>query len=155
MSAQFCTQCGARLEPNARFCTACGTAVSAPASSQSAAKAKPRSTPKPFPWPLALLIVGLFLVAAGVGYSVLSSDDKEEVAVPLDTAGLPFPEIARISAEETKARVDGGTAVVVDVRSAEEYAIAHISGAVSIPVGEIQARSGELNPNAEIITYCT
>ena len=66
-----------------------------------------------------------------------------------------WPEIARISAEETKARVDAGTAVVVDVRSAEEYAAAHISGAVSIPLGEIQARSGELNPNVEIITYCT
>ena len=154
MRAQFCTQSGARLEPNARFCTACGTAVSAPTPSQPASH-KPRSAQKPFPWPLALLIVGLFLVAAGVGYSVLSSDADEEVAAPPDTAGLPFPEIARISAEETKARVDGGTAVVVDVRSAEEYAAAHISGAVSIPLGEIQARSGELNPNAEIITYCT
>ena len=154
MSAQFCTQCGIRLEPNARFCTACGTAVSAPTPSQPTSKPT-RSVQKPFPWPLALLIVGLFLVAAGVGYSVLSSDADEEVAVPPDTAGLPFPEIARISAEETKARVDGGTAVVVDVRSAEEYAAAHISGAVSIPLGEIQARSGELNPNAEIITYCT
>ena len=153
MSAQFCTQCGARLEPNARFCTACGTAVSAPTPPQSSSQ--PSSAQKPFPWPLTLLIVGLFLVAAGVGYSVLSSDADEEVAAPLDTAGLPFPEIARISAEETKARVDGGTAVVVDVRSAEEYAAAHISGAVSIPLGEIQARSGELNPNVEIITYCT
>ena len=97
MSAQFCTQCGIRLEPNARFCTACGTAVSAPTPSQPTSKPT-RSVQKPFPWPLTLLIVGLFLVAAGVGYSVLSSDADEEVAVPPDTAGLPFPEIARISA---------------------------------------------------------
>lgn len=153
MSVQFCSQCGTRLEPNARFCTACGTAVSAPTSTSSTQ----RLEKKPFPWPLALLMVGFFLIAAGAGYSLLSSRANEVTDLPaaLDTAGLPFPEIARISAEETKVRVDGGTAVVVDVRSAEEYAVAHIPGAVSIPVGDIQARSGELNPNAEIITYCT
>jgi rhodanese-related sulfurtransferase len=45
--------------------------------------------------------------------------------------------------------------VFVDVRSAGSYAASHIPGALSIPLGELDARLDELDPAARIITYCT
>src|SRR3989338_4264313 len=33
MSSQFCTQCGAKIEPGARFCSGCGQALESPAPS--------------------------------------------------------------------------------------------------------------------------
>lgn len=46
-------------------------------------------------------------------------------------------------------------ALVVDVRSPEEYADEHFEGALNIPVNEIQARAGELgDPNKPVVLYC-
>ena len=66
-----------------------------------------------------------------------------------------YPEIERVSVEEAKAAFDSGTAVFVDVRSAEAYQAAHISGSVNIPSEELEARLGELDKTEWIITYCT
>jgi rhodanese-related sulfurtransferase len=43
---------------------------------------------------------------------------------------------------------------VIDVRNPEEYAAKHISGAINIPLGELENRSNELSKNALIITAC-
>jgi rhodanese-related sulfurtransferase len=60
-----------------------------------------------------------------------------------------------ISGEELLARLKGGEPlVVVDVRPAEEYAAAHISGAVSIPLPELERRLRELPRDLEIVAYC-
>jgi rhodanese-related sulfurtransferase len=60
-----------------------------------------------------------------------------------------------ISAEELLARLQGGEPlVVVDVRPAEEYAAAHVSGAVSIPLPELERRLRELPRDREIVAYC-
>ena len=60
-----------------------------------------------------------------------------------------------ISAEELVARLKGGEPlVVVDVRPAAEYAAAHISGAVSIPLPELERRLRELPRDREIVAYC-
>ena len=56
---------------------------------------------------------------------------------------------------DSNERLDNGLAVIVDVRSAQEYAEAHIPTARSIPLDELQLRYQELSPSAEIITYCT
>lgn len=66
-----------------------------------------------------------------------------------------YPEIPRVSLEEAKTAFDLGSALFVDVRSAEAYQGNHISGAVNIPLGELESRLGELDPNQWIITYCT
>jgi rhodanese-related sulfurtransferase/DNA-binding transcriptional ArsR family regulator len=51
-------------------------------------------------------------------------------------------------------RVEHGDVLVLDVRPAAEYAAGHIPGAVSVPLEELQARVGELPPDAEIVAYC-
>jgi len=60
-----------------------------------------------------------------------------------------------VKLDEAKAAWDASTAVFVDVRSAEAYALSHIRGALSLPLNEIEQRLNELNPATWIITYCT
>jgi len=52
-----------------------------------------------------------------------------------------------------KALVDSG-ATLLDVRMPEELEFAAIDGAVNIPLGELAARAGELNPAAQIAILC-
>lgn len=44
--------------------------------------------------------------------------------------------------------------LLVDVRSAEEYAAKHIPGAILIPLNELEFRSGLMNKDSFIITVC-
>ena len=60
-----------------------------------------------------------------------------------------------MSREELLARLDSGEAlVVVDVRPTEEYRAAHVAGAVSIPLDELEQRLRELPEDRQIVAYC-
>lgn len=63
----------------------------------------------------------------------------------------------RVSVEDAKAALDGGEAIVVDVRSADDYAASHIVGAINIPLTDLESNPANLNldKNQWIITYCT
>lgn len=52
------------------------------------------------------------------------------------------------------ARVQAGRVTVLDVRPAEEYRAAHIAGAVSVPLKELEARLAKLPKHREIVAYC-
>ena len=72
-------------------------------------------------------------------------------------SSAPAAKVKTITAADAKARMDSGDPVVIlDVRTAEEYAQAHIDGAVLLPVETI----GEAMPaqlpvtDAEILVYC-
>jgi 3-mercaptopyruvate sulfurtransferase SseA len=77
---------------------------------------------------------------------------------PVQTV-LPQTEadVPRVTAEEAKAALETGAAIIVDVRDADAYAASHISGAVSIPLDEIENDPAAVGLNKEqwIITYCT
>lgn len=62
----------------------------------------------------------------------------------------------KIEAEEAKKMMDEQDVVVVDVRTAEEYAEGHVPGAVLIPLQEIgDEPPGELpDKGADILVYC-
>ena len=51
-------------------------------------------------------------------------------------------------------RVRRGEVTVLDVRPSEEYRAAHISGAVSVPLKELQSRLGSLPKEREVVAYC-
>jgi hypothetical protein len=64
----------------------------------------------------------------------------------------------RISAEELKRLVAARQAVIVDVRSAEDYAQAHIQGAINLPIQQIEAGRYPNLPGGQrlrLISYCT
>lgn len=63
--------------------------------------------------------------------------------------------VAEISAEEVRSRLEAKRPLVIlDVREPGEFANGHIPGARLIPLGQIQARLGELDPNRELIVVC-
>lgn len=43
---------------------------------------------------------------------------------------------------------------LAEVLPAEEYAWAHLPGAVSIPLKELDARAGQLDQSRPVIVYC-
>ncbi|MBA2646139.1 MAG: hypothetical protein H0U81_04995 [Pyrinomonadaceae bacterium] len=45
-------------------------------------------------------------------------------------------------------------AVVIDVRGGVEYNLGHIEGALSMPLGLVAERAGELPRDKLIVTYC-
>lgn len=66
-------------------------------------------------------------------------------------------EVVSLKPEEVKAILDKdkkGEFLLLDVRQPEEYAAEHIPGATLIPLGELEARQGELDRDKKIITYC-
>lgn len=68
---------------------------------------------------------------------------------------LPF-EIDVATAAERLAAPPAGRPLLLDCRTPEEHATARIDGAVLIPMQEIVARVGELEPNRDqpIIVHC-
>jgi rhodanese-related sulfurtransferase len=44
--------------------------------------------------------------------------------------------------------------LVLDVRSAEEFAGGHVPGAVNVSYEQVAARMGELGPAREVVVYC-
>src|SRR5437879_1717972 len=60
-----------------------------------------------------------------------------------------------IGADELLDRLRSGEPpVMVDVRPAEEYQAAHVAGAVSIPLEELEQRLRELPRDREVVAYC-
>ena len=106
-------------------------------------------------FPLILLVGGgIALIAAAF---LIFSQNNSATPTPEEpiVEEIPHPEISRVSLEEAKSALDSGSAILLDVRSAEAFASQHISGAINLPTAEIETRLGELDPNAWIIPYCT
>ena len=66
-------------------------------------------------------------------------------------------EVSRVPADQAKAALDSGDAVIVDVRGADAYARSHITGALEVSLSAIQTDPANLplDKNKWIITYCT
>ncbi len=112
----------------------------------------PRRKKTPFPF-LILIGAGLLLIVAAF---ILAGQNRAAAPAPEDAfEEETYPEIPRVSLAEAKAAFDQGSALFMDVRSAEAYQGSHISGAINIPAGELDARLGELDKAQWIITYCT
>ncbi|GAA0134626.1 sulfurtransferase TusA family protein [Paenibacillus sp. YSY-4.3] len=64
-----------------------------------------------------------------------------------------YPYIA--SNDELQAKILAQEAItILDVREPAEYAFGRIPGAKSIPLGELEQRAGELNPDEDIYVVC-
>ena len=70
------------------------------------------------------------------------------VAAGLLRGDHPQADVAAVTLSEN------GRLVLVDVRTPQEYAGGHISGAVNIPVDELRSRLGELPHDREVAVYC-
>jgi len=80
------------------------------------------------------------------------------VALASTAALAEAPELTEapsISASELHERRESGTApLVIDVRTAGEYASGHIPGAVNIPFDEVAQRISEIDAPEGVALYC-
>jgi rhodanese-related sulfurtransferase/TusA-related sulfurtransferase len=68
-------------------------------------------------------------------------------------AEMKFPHIA--TNDELQARVDAGEKLIIlDVREPAEYAFGRIPGAISLPLGELEEKMTQLDPNNEYFVVC-
>ncbi len=63
--------------------------------------------------------------------------------------------VRRITAAEAKSLFDAGQAILVDARAKAAYDQKHITGAISMPSGEVATRYTELPTDKQVIFYCT
>ena len=59
-----------------------------------------------------------------------------------------------VSRKELAQRLRAKSAVVLDVRPEDEFALGHVPGALNIPINELKRRLVELPKNQEIVAYC-
>lgn len=59
-----------------------------------------------------------------------------------------------IDRRELVRRLREGSAVLIDVRPREEFEYAHIPGAISVPIAEIERWAKNTPPNKEVVAYC-
>lgn len=95
------------------------------------------------------------LIQLGLPLGLLSN-------IPLIGDSIRAAEAPQISVQALKQLVDSkaATFILIDVRTPEEYSDVHISGAISIPIAEIERGSGiakikALAAKRQVITYCT
>lgn len=106
-------------------------------------------------FPIILIAAG-FLLVAGVLISVfLLRPTEGQVSTSPPGGSEPFPQIARVNLAQAKDAYDTGVAIFVDVRDQVYYENSHISGAISIPLSQVESRLDELELNDWIILYCT
>jgi ArsR family transcriptional regulator len=59
-----------------------------------------------------------------------------------------------VSRTELMRRTQDDLVTVLDVRPLDEFEVGHLPGALNIPLGELEARLAELDPDREIVAYC-
>ncbi len=85
--------------------------------------------------------------------SALTSCGAGSTHAGLGASSPPGPEAPHVSGRAARTLVEGG-ALLLDVRSAFEFAVSHLDGAVNIPVEELAARVRELDPATPVVVYC-
>lgn len=98
--------------------------------------------------------------AKSSGHEYIGTEAEGEVlrhflrkdAVGSTEASVAIPEI---TLDAFKAKFENGEALtILDVREQEEFEEAHLRGAIHIPLGEVENRMNELQPQDEIYIIC-
>lgn len=101
--------------------------------------------------PLVLLTLAAAVLALVVSVAACGGDDSP--AVPEAVAGR----VTTIDSAQGKALIEAGGALVVDVRTVDEYREAHLVGAQNIPVEDPElwsTRTEPLDRDRPTVVYC-
>ncbi|MDT0346888.1 ArsR/SmtB family transcription factor [Streptomyces litchfieldiae] len=63
-------------------------------------------------------------------------------------------ELRPVTVEELRDRLSDPGTIVVDLRSAQEYAQGHVPGAISLPAADLSEALGRIPRDVEVIAYC-
>ncbi|MGE7023553.1 sulfurtransferase TusA family protein [Solibacillus cecembensis] len=92
-----------------------------------------------------------------VGHQYIGTTADGNVLTHYIRKGNPeTTEVAEKTFAQTISNEDivGKSGIVLDVREAAEYAFGHVPGAISMPMGELEARMKELDIDQEIYVIC-
>jgi rhodanese-related sulfurtransferase len=128
--------------------------AAAPAPSKPASRTPPPAAPPPTTARRLLPVVAAIALVGGLAIVLLAASGVlgGPSSTPAPTAG-----VAALPAEvdvATAARLSAEGAVLVDVREDVEWEAGHIPSAVHIPLGELEARAGELPAGKPVVVVC-
>ena len=103
--------------------------------------------------PIAALILAASIISVGGIWFLTRQGNTGPTVTEATTADSD--DVPRITAQELKAKLDAGQAVVFDARLQAPYDQKHIAGALSLPEGEVAARLAELPTDKLAVFYCT
>ena len=119
---------------------------------------------------LAIISLGLFLTACGDGYQTSSSMEMtrttnhplvgEPIGANVRSDEQPGERRSRydITLDEFREHVQGGSAVIIDARSPEDFQRGHVRGAINVPSGHKESYIAQLKRDYPadqlIIIYC-
>jgi len=100
------------------------------------------------------ILVLLGLLALSIGGLILAQNLlKAESTDPQQYTNQD--DIPRVSVQAAYQAMKNGEAVLVDTRSKTAFTSQHVSGAINLPVDQIESRLGKLDPDIWYLTYCT
>lgn len=94
-------------------------------------------------------VLGLMAALSGVAERNVAEVDRIRRAYFDDRDGMEA-----VSREELLQMMRDDLVTVLDVRPSDEFAVGHLPGAVNVPLGELEARLDDLDPDHEIVAYC-
>ncbi len=94
------------------------------------------------------------VVAAEEISTPIVADEKLYMAVKEFDNNPPEGWASISNVDVNEMMINGDEFVLVDTRRADEYAAGYVDPAVNIPLEEIVARMGELDPSSDIVVYC-
>ncbi|MFN6934607.1 MAG: rhodanese-like domain-containing protein [Tsuneonella sp.] len=92
-------------------------------------------------------------LASPMALALAGCSVSEATPLPTDTATVAEG-VATIDAIHLAALVDSGKAVLVDVRSPEEFAAGHIAGAINMPLERFDPSAVPHVANKQTVLYC-
>jgi len=95
------------------------------------------------------VVVGLLSALSRIG-----ERNSAEIARVTASYFRARDELEPVSRRDLIDRLRCGTAIVLDVRPADEFAYGHLPDALNIPLSQLEQRLAELPADQEIVAYC-
>ncbi len=105
-------------------------------------------------------LLGVALLTALLAIAPACRPAAVATATPTATRARPTPSptprpVATITPAQVRALSAAAQIAIFDARSREEYAAGHLPGAISLPLGELPQRVGEVPRDRPVVFYCS
>jgi hydroxyacylglutathione hydrolase len=108
----------------------------------------------PYDRPVALIAAPEQAEALRAELQLIGIDDVAGFWAPAALAGRALARYTRIRAADAALLPANEDALLLDVRTAAEYAAGHLPGSINIPLGRLPQRLAELPRRASTLVYC-
>lgn len=89
-----------------------------------------------------------------VGLRQLGEAQMAELRLARQAIAAKSADVACIDRNTLRRLLRAGEVLLIDVRPAEEFAAAHLPGAISVPLAELESAIASLPKRVEIVAYC-